>query len=315
LSSGTLWLWLIFNLVVLGLLALDLGVFNRKAHVVTFREATIWSMIWITLALLFNGLILLWQGQELALQFLTGYLLEKSLSVDNIFVFVLIFSSLAVPAAYHHRVLFWGVLGALLMRAALIALGTTLVSLFDWIFYLFGAFLILAGIRLVRQREPEVHPGKNPLVRLAKRFIPLTEEYDGSRFFSRRNGQRVATPLLIALLLIESADLVFALDSIPAVFAITLDPFIVYTSNVFAILGLRSLYFLLAGSVRRFRYLTYGLAGILVFVGIKMLLAQVYHLPIMLSLGVIALLLAASITVSLLYEWKEKRQRERVHVP
>ncbi len=313
-STGSLWLWIIFNVCVLGMLALDLGVFNRKAHVISFREAIIWSIAWIVLALLFNGLVLLWQGPDVALQFLTGYLLEKSLSVDNIFVFVLIFSSLAVPAAYQHRVLFWGVLGALIMRAALIGLGTALVSLFSWVLYLFGALLIITGLRLVYHKQLEVDPNKNWLVRLARRFLPVTD-YDGPRFFSRRQGQRAATPLLIALLLIESVDLVFALDSIPAIFAITLDPFIVYTSNVFAILGLRSLYFLLAGSVQRFAYLKYGIAAILIFVGIKMLLANIYHLPIALSLGVIALLLIGSIIASLLQKRKRKQPGERVPVP
>ena len=298
-TIGTPALWIGFNICVLALLALDLGVFNRKAHVVSFREAAVWSAVWIGLSLLFAGALFLWYGPEVGSQFLTGYLIEKSLSVDNIFIFVLLFSSFAVPAEYQHRVLFWGVLGAIVMRGALIGLGTALVETFHWVLYLFGAFLVITGIRLALHQERDVQPDKNPIVRLARRLFPVTEDYQGARFAVRRDGRWWITPLLVVLLLLESTDLIFALDSIPAIFAITTDPFIVYTSTILAILGLRSLYFLLAGSIERFGYLKYGLAAILVLVGIKMLIADLYHMPIALSLGLIACILAISIGASL----------------
>ncbi len=304
------WWWVGFVAFILAMLALDLSVFNRKAHAISLREAAIWSAVWIGLSLLFNAALYFWQGQEVALEFFTAYLIEKSLSVDNIFVFVLIFSAFGVPAAYQHRVLFWGILGALVMRGALIALGTTLISYFHWVLYGFGAFLVFTGIRLAFERERTIHAERNPLVRLARRFLPVTQEYAGSRFFVRQGGQLMATPLVLVLVLIESTDLIFALDSIPAVLAITLDPFIVYTSNVFAILGLRSLYFLLAGSVQRFRYLNVGLAAILALVGVKMLLTDVAHIPIGISLGGIAIILAVAIGASLLRDWQERRRTD-----
>jgi tellurite resistance protein TerC len=311
-----LWLWIAFNLFVLGLLALDLGVLHRKAHAVGLKEAALWSAAWITLALAFNAALYLWQGPEIGLQFLTGYLIEKSLSVDNIFVFVLLFSTLGVPRAYQHRVLFWGVLGALVTRGALIALGATLIATVHWIFYLFGAFLVVTGIRMAVRREAEVHPKDNLLVRLARRIFPVTDGYEGQRLLVRRSGRLWATPLLIALVLIESTDVLFALDSIPAIFAITSDPFIVYTSNIFAILGLRSLYFLLAGSIQRFSYLHVGLAAILVFVGAKMLLgeADVVHVSIALSLGVIATILVVTVVASLVRE-RLRARADRDTVP
>jgi tellurite resistance protein TerC len=296
----TLWLWLGFTGFVLAMLALDLGVFNRTAHVVSYREAALWSGIWIGLALAFNVVLYLWRGPDVALQFFTGYAIEKALSVDNIFIFVLIFSTFAVPAAYQHRVLFWGVIGALVMRGALILGGTALVATFHWVLYLFGAFLIVTGLRMARHRGHAVHPDRNPLLRLARRLVPVTTDYVGPRFLVWQQGRRWATPLLLVLLLVESTDLIFAVDSIPAIFAVTLDPFIVYTSNVFAILGLRSLYFLLARSMQRFAYLKIGLAAVLVFVGAKMLVAGVYHVPIAVSLGVIALILTSAIVASLL---------------
>lgn len=298
-TIGTPALWIAFNLFVLAMLALDLGVFNRKAHAVRPREAAIWSAVWIGLALTFNAVVYLWQGPEVGLQFLTGYLIEKSLSVDNIFVFVLLFAAFGIPAAYQHRVLFWGVLGALVMRGALIGLGTALIASFSWVLYIFGAFLVITGIRMARPTQHEMHPNQNPVVRLAHRLFPVTEGFEGARFVVRRGRRIYVTPLLIALVLVETTDLVFALDSIPAIFSITLDPFIVYTSNVFAILGLRSLYFLLAGAVQRFRYLKYGLAAVLVLVGVKMLIADIYHVPIALSLGLIAVFLAIAIVASL----------------
>jgi tellurite resistance protein TerC len=302
-SVQILGVWIGFNLAVLVLLALDLGVFNRKAHEITLREAAIWSAVWVGLSLLFNLFIFFWQGTQAGLNFLTAYLIEKSLSVDNIFVFVVIFSSFQVPPRYQHRVLFWGVLGAIVMRGLLIAAGTTLIGLFHWLLYAFGVFLVLTGIRLAwRQEEP--HPEKNPLVRLARRFLPITADFEGPRFFVRKDGRRYITPLLLVVLVVESADLVFALDSIPAIFAITLDPFIVYTSNICAILGLRALYFLLADLVKRFYYLKFGLAVLLVLVGIKLLVADFYHVPIGFSLGAIALILTTAVVASLLFPSK-----------
>ncbi|WIG59382.1 MAG: Integral membrane protein TerC [Ktedonobacterales bacterium] len=298
-ASGTLVAWVAFNIFVLGLLALDLGVINRKAHVVSFKEAAIWSAVWIGLALLFNGFIFFWRGPDVGLQFFTGYIIEKTLSIDNIFVFVLIFSAFAVPAAYQQRVLLWGVLGALVMRGLLIAFGAVLISTFDWVFYVFGAFLVITGARMAFHKEGEIHPNRNIVVRLARRIFPVTDGYEGARFFTRRHGLLYITPLLIVLLVVETTDIIFALDSIPAIFAVTTDPFIVYTSNVFAILGLRSLYFLLAGSVSRFAYLRYGLSAVLVLVGIKMLVAELYHPPLALWLGLIVAILGASIVLSL----------------
>lgn len=307
--EGTIWLWIAFNLFVLLMLALDLGVFHRKAHAVSIKEATIWSVVWIALALLFNlALYFFWDklspnsnytNGEAALAFFTGYLIEKSLSVDNIFVFVLIFTFFAVPAAYQHRVLFWGIIGALLMRGTLIAVGAVLLKEFHWIIYIFGAFLIFTGIRMALHRHEKMHPEQNPIVKLLRRIMPVTDNYEDDKFFIRRAGKLIATPLFLVLLLVESTDLIFAVDSIPAIFAVTEDPFIVYTSNVFAILGLRSLYFLLAGVVDKFYYLKLGLSVVLVFVGTKMVMVDLYKIPVGLSLGVIAGILAISVIASL----------------
>lgn len=294
-------LWIGFNVFVLAMLALDLGVFHRKAHEVKVKEALIWSAVWIVLALLFNLGIYFWRGPETALEFFTGYLIEKSLSVDNIFVFILIFSYFSVPALYQHKVLFWGILGALLMRAILIAVGATLIAKFHWIIYVFGGFLILTGVKMAVQKSTGIHPEKNPLVRLFKRFMPVTNAYHGEKFFIKENGRRFATPLFIVLLIVEFTDLVFAVDSIPAIFAITKEPFIVYTSNVFAILGLRSLYFALAGIMGYFHYLKLGLALVLVFVGAKMMLVDIYKIPIGVSLSVVAGILLISVLVSLIW--------------
>ncbi len=296
----SIWLWVGFHALVFLLLALDLGVFHRKAHAVSLKEASIWSAVWVSLALLFNLGIYLWAGREPALEFLTGYLIEKSLSIDNIFVFVLIFSYFGVPAAYQHRVLFWGVLGALAMRAALILAGAALMHRFHWIIYIFGGFLVYTGIRMAFSKHAAMDPAKNPAVRLLRRLMPVSEGYEGPRFFTRQNGKRLATPLLMVLVLVEFSDLVFAVDSIPAIFAVTTNSFLVYTSNVFAILGLRSLYFLLAGVVGKFRFLKLGLAVVLSFVGAKMLLAGVVKIPITLSLGVILVVLLGSVVISLL---------------
>lgn len=304
-----LWLWIGFNLFVLAMLALDLGVFHRHAHVVSVKEAALWSVVWIGLALLFNaGIYFFWDrlvpgstysNPEAALAFFTGYLIEKSLSVDNIFVFVLIFSYFAVPAAYQHRVLFWGILGALVMRAILIAVGAALLKEFHWIIYVFGAFLIFTGIKMARHRNEELHPERNPIVRLFRRLMPVSDQYEGEKFFIRRAGKLVATPLFLVLLMVESTDLVFAVDSIPAIFAVTSDPFLVYTSNVFAILGLRSLYFVLAGIMHKFHYLKLGLSVVLSFVGLKMVLVDIYKIPTGVSLGVIASILTIAIVASL----------------
>jgi len=302
-------LWIGFNLFVLAMLALDLGVFHRKAHAVGMKEAAAWSAVWIGLALAFNMIVYLWRGPEVALQFFTGYLIEKSLSVDNIFVFVLIFSAFAVPAIYQHRVLFWGILGALVMRGVLIAVGATLLKEFHWIIYLFGAFLIVTGVKMALHRHREMHPERNPVVRLVRRIMPVTDTYEGDRFWVRRAGKFVATPLLLVLVLVETTDLIFAVDSIPAIFAVTQDPFIVYTSNVFAILGLRSLYFLLAGVIDKFYYLKLGLAVVLTFVGVKMTLIDIYKVPTGISLGVIASILLVAVIASFV------RARRQPHLP
>ena len=293
-------MWIGFNVFVLAMLALDLGVFHRKAHEVKVKEALWWSTVWIALALTFNAGIYLFRGEDAALEFLTGYLLEKALSVDNIFVFIMIFAYFRVPALYQHKVLFWGILGALIMRAIFIATGITLLQHFHWIIYVFGAFLILTGIKLAMQHDKEVHPEKNPVLKLFRRFMPVTKNFEGDKFTIKRDGRRFATPLLVVLLMVETTDVIFALDSIPAILAITLDPFIVYTSNVFAILGLRALYFALAGIMQMFHYLSYGLAAILVFVGVKMMIVDFYQLPISVSLGVVAGILAVAVIASLL---------------
>jgi len=309
-GSESIWMWIGFNVFVLAMLALDLGVFHRKAHAVSVKEATIWSVFWITLALAFNVGVYFWRGSETAFEFLAGYLIEKSLSVDNIFVFVLIFTAFSVPATSQHRVLFWGILGALVMRGALILIGAILLKQFHWIIYLFGAFLIFTGVKMAVHRNEEAHPEKNPLINLLRRFIPLTHHYDGDKFFVRHAGKLLATPLLLVLFVVESTDLVFAVDSIPAIFAVTQDPFIVYTSNVFAILGLRSLYFVFASVVNKFYYLKLGLSAILAFVGVKMVLVDVYKIPITVSLSVIALILVIAMVAS----WLRAR-REIATVP
>jgi tellurite resistance protein TerC len=294
-------LWGAFNLFVVGMLALDLGVFHRKAHEVRIREALFWSAFWILLSLLFNLGIYFWRGSVTALEFLTGYLLEKSLSVDNIFVFVMIFTYFRVPYVHQHKVLFWGILGALIMRALFIGIGITLIQKFHWVLYIMGGFLILTGIKMATQKDEQINPERNPVLRLIRRFVRVTENYEGGRFFVRRSGQLFATPLFIVVLVVETTDVVFAVDSIPAILAITLDPFIVFTSNVFAILGLRALYFALAGVVRLFHYLPYGLSLILVFVGIKMLLVDIYKIPIGIALGIVAAVLAISVLASIVY--------------
>jgi tellurite resistance protein TerC len=300
------------------MLALDLGVFHRKAHAVSGKEALTWSLVWISLSLVFNAVIyFFWDrmapnsaytNSEAALAFFTGYLIEKSLSVDNIFVFILIFSFFAVPAAYQHRVLFWGILGALIMRGTLIAVGAALLHEFHWIIYVFGAFLIFTGIRMAWHHEENLQPDKNPVVKFFRRFMPVTENFEKDQFFVRRAGKLFATPLFLILLVVESTDLIFAVDSIPAIFAVTQDPFIVYTSNVFAILGLRALYFLLANVMDQFQYLKFGLSAVLVFIGVKMVIVDFYKIPIGISLGVVAGILRFSILASL---WKAKQEKAK----
>ncbi|MEZ4363802.1 MAG: TerC family protein [Kofleriaceae bacterium] len=299
-TIGSPLLWVGFIVFVLAMLAIDLGVFHKQAHEVSIKEAGIWSAVWVALALVFNVGVYFWFGPDRALEFTTGYLIEKALAVDNIFVFVVIFTTFGIPAIYQHRVLFWGVLGALVMRAFFIVLGGAFLQRFHWAIYVFGAILAITGLKLLLQRNQELHPDRNPLVRAFQTVFPLTSELHGDKFLVRQYGRRFATPLLLALVAVEVTDLIFAVDSIPAIFAITKDPFIVFTSNIFAILGLRSLYFLLAGVITKFAYLKVGLAVVLIFVGAKMALMEVYKVPIAASLGIIAGILGASIVVSLL---------------
>ena len=299
------WPWIGFNVFVLIMLALDLGVFNRKSHVISVKESISWTLVWIALALTFNLGIGHFMGNDKALEFLTGYVIEKSLSVDNIFVIALLFSYFSVPPRYQHKVLFWGILGALVMRASMIAVGAKLIAEFAWIIYIFGAFLILTGIKMIAKQETDIHPEQTFVVRLFRRFIPVTRDYHDGHFFVRQQGALMATPLFIALLVVEFTDLIFAVDSIPAIFAVTRDPFIVYTSNVFAILGLRSLYFALAGVLDKFHYLKFGLGLVLTFVGIKMLLGHSpWRIDTHISLGVIILILTGSVIASLV--WPKK---------
>jgi len=304
-------MWVAFNVFVLLMLAVDLGVVHRHAHTVRLKEALIWSGIWIALALLFALGIYSWYGPQSALEFLAGYLIEKSLSVDNIFVFVLIFAYFKVPALYQHKVLFWGILGALVMRAIFIFAGIALLQRLHWIIYVFGALLIVTGIKMAMEKDKEIHPDKNPVLRLFRRLVPVTEDYHADHFFVQRFGHYAATPLFIVLLVVETTDIIFAVDSIPAILAITVDPFLVYTSNVFAILGLRALYFALAGVMQLFHYLHYGLSAILVFVGAKMLLADIYKLPVGVALGVIAGILLISVIASIM----RPHQRDVVTTP
>ena len=306
-SIGSPLLWGGFAAFVIAVLALDLGVFHRKAHAVTLREAATWSVVWVTLALVFNAVVWFWLGPTKALEFTTGYVIEEALSVDNIFVFLVLFTFFKVPPAFQHRVLFWGILGAIVMRALFIFAGATLLARFHWVIYLFGGILVVTGIRLFAQRDEEPDPERNPVLRLFRRFVPTVSEYHGQRFTVVKNGRRFATPLLAVLVAVEATDLIFAIDSIPAVFAVTQDPFIVYTSNIFAILGLRAMYFLLAGVMDRFRYLKHGLATVLVFVGVKMLIAEVYKIPIGVSLGVVASILAVAIGASLVVSSRQQR--------
>ncbi|MBD1209988.1 MAG: TerC family protein [Ignavibacteria bacterium] len=293
-----LYWWIGFHIFIFLMLALDLGVFHRKSHTVTVREALTWSAVWISLALIFNAGVFFVRGYDSALEFLAGYLLEESLSVDNLFVFLLLFSYFKVPADYQHKVLFWGIVGALVMRALFIGIGAVLIAQFHYILYLFGIFLVITGVRMAFDKGDEVNPENNILVKVFRRFFPVSDKYDGSKFFTLENGERKATLLFIVLLIVEATDILFAVDSIPAVFAVTQDPFIVYTSNIFAILGLRSLYFALAGIMNLFHYLKFGLSIILSFIGVKMLIMDIYKIPIGAALGFVIFVLVASIVAS-----------------
>ena len=300
-------LFIAFNIGVLAVLAIDLGIFNKKAHAATVKEAAAWSTVWITLSLGFAGLILHLYGRQPALEFVTGYVIEYSLSVDNIFVIVLIFSYFRIPEKYQHRVLFWGIIGALVMRGAMIGGGALLIERFHWVIYVFGAFLIFTGIRMATHDESDIEPEANPILRLVRRIMPITHDYRGQDFFVKEPPTRgaapaiMATPLFVVLVLVETTDLIFAVDSIPAIFAVTRDPFLVYTSNVCAILGLRSLYFLLAGVINKFHLLKLGIAAVLTFVGVKMLLSGYYEIPIHISLFVIVAVLAVSVIASMVF--------------
>ena len=291
--------WILFNLFVVAMLVLDLGILNRRSHRVSFREALAWSGVWIALAAAFAVLELFWHGRAQALQFVTGYVIELSLSVDNLFVFLVIFRYFKVPDQHQHKVLFWGILGALLMRGVFIVAGVGLIGRFSWITYAFGALLVYSGLKLLRQGEMEIHPEKNPVLRVFRRALPVTKDYVGGQFFTRRDVL-YATPLFVVLLVVETSDILFAVDSIPAVLAITLNAFIVYTSNVFAILGLRSMYFALAGVMDLFHYLHYGLSMVLIFIGLKMLGARYVNIPTGWALTIVIFVLGSSILASLL---------------
>ena len=308
--ANNIWFWVAFNGFVLALLALDLGLLGKKAHVIHVREAAVRSACWFLLSMSFAAALFFWKGKDPSLTFVAGYLIELSLSVDNIFVMVVIFSYFGVPPVYQHRVLFWGILGALIMRGTFIVVGAWLLAQFHFIIYIFGGLLVLTGIRMAVKEEKPFDGEDNPIVKLVRRLVPMTSRYDGKKFFTIENGKRFATPLLLVLVLIEFTDLVFAIDSIPAIFAVTQDPFLVYTSNVFAILGLRSLYFLLAGVVDKFRFLRYGLAFILTFVGVKMLIAEKVHIDTEVSLLVVALGIIVSVVASALIPAKEADQSD-----
>ena len=298
-ANNSIGLWVAFNALILALVLVDLMVFSRRSHAPNVREALVWSGVWITIALAFNALVYAVRGSQAGLEFLAGYLIEKSLSVDNLFVFVLIFSYFGVPAAYRHTVLFWGILGALVMRLGFILAGVALLERFHWLIYLFGAVLVLSGIKMWTAKDRKLDPSRNPVVRLFRHLVPVTDGFEGGRLLLRRAGRWMATPLLVVLVVVETTDLIFAIDSIPAVLAVTRDPFIVYSSNAFAMIGLRALFFALAGLMGLFHRLHYGLSAILVFVGGKMVLAETWEIPIAVSLAVVGAILAVSIAASL----------------
>lgn len=298
-------MWTIFGGLVVVMMALDLAVFHRRSHEIGFKEAALWSLVWIGLALAFAGVVAHFRDRHAALEFLTGYVIEESLSVDNLFVFLLIFAYFKVPAQYQHGVLFWGILGAMAFRAVFILLGVALITKFGWVIYVFGAILIYSGIKMATSEDKEIEPEKNPVVKLFRRFMPVTTEYDGSKFFVMRDGRRWATPLLLVLVVVETTDLIFAVDSIPAVLAITQDKFIVYTSNIFAIMGLRALYFALKGTMDMFHHLHYGLCVILIFIGVKMCGSHFFHISTGVALAVVGGVLALSVVASLVWPAKK----------
>jgi tellurite resistance protein TerC len=293
-------LWIAFGVVVLLMLAIDLGVFNRKAHEIGFREALVWSIVWTVVALLFNGAVFLYLGPERGLEFFTGYVIERALSFDNLFVFVLIFSYFGVPRQYHHRALFWGVVGALVTRAIFIAAGVALIVRFEWILYFFGAVLVYSGWKMLREKDVEVHPDRNLIIRAARTLFPVTADFGAGRFFVRKEHRLFLTPLFLVLITIETTDIVFAVDSIPAVFGVTHDPFVAFTSNIFAILGLRASYFLLESILKTFKYLSHGLSVVLIFIGLKMLIADIVHIPIGMALAIVIAVLGVAIVASMI---------------
>ena len=299
-------LWIAFGVVVVLMLAIDLGVFNRKAHEIGFKEALIWSIVWTVVALLFNGAVFLFAGPERGLEFFTGYVIERALSFDNLFVFVLIFSYFGVPRQYHHRALFWGVVGALVTRALFIAAGVALIVRFEWILYFFGAILVYSGWKMLKEKDVEVHPDRNLIIRAARTLFPVTAEFGAGRFFLRKDRRLFLTPLFLVLITIETTDIVFAVDSIPAVFGVTHDPFIAFTSNIFAILGLRASYFLLESILKTFKYLSHGLSVVLIFIGLKMLLVDFVHIPIGIALAIVITVLAVAIVASLIVQPRKR---------
>jgi tellurite resistance protein TerC len=303
---GTPLLWLIFNLFVLATIALDLGVFHRRPHKMKTREALIWTFIWIGLSIAFGLGVIRFSGEQCGLEFFTGYVIEKALSVDNLFLFLVIFRTFAVDEKIQHRLLEWGIVGALMMRGAMIAAGAGLIERFSWVLYLFGAFLVFTGLHMLLAKKAEMHPEENRISRFARKYLRVTKEYEGSKFFVRNGGKLFATPLFVALLIVEITDITLAVDSIPAIFGITRDPFIVYTSNVFAILGLRAMYFLLAGVLGRLRYLTAGLSFVLTFIGAKMIAEPWVHISVEISLGIVAGILLVALASSLLVGAKAK---------
>ncbi len=298
----SIWLWVSFGAFILVMLSIDLGMFNRRAHSVSYKEAALWSTVWISLAAVFAGFIFFHFGKTRGLEFVTGYLIELSLSIDNLFVFILLFAYFKVPDKFQHRVLFWGVLGALLMRISMILIGAELIETFHWINYLFGAFLVYTGLKMLREGETEIEPSSNPIVKLVTRYVPIVHRYEEEKFFTVVDGRRTGTLLLLVLVIVEITDLLFAVDSIPAIFAVTNDRFILYTSNVFAILGLRSLFFLLAQVIQKFEYLRVGLAVVLAFIGIKMLLGELgIEIPIALALAGVVSILTSSVLASMIW--------------
>jgi TerC family integral membrane protein len=314
-SVGTPLLWATFSILIFVVLAIDLGFFHRKAHEVRFREAISWVVVWVTLALLFAWGVHWKFGSVKALEFLTGYIIEEALSIDNVFVFIVIFAFFRVPKQYQHRILFWGILGALVMRAIFIFAGAALLQRFHWILYVFGGILIVTGIRMLMGKDEEIHPEKNLVYRAFRRVVPMSHTYHGQKFFVVENGRRMATPLLLVLVVVEATDVLFAVDSIPAIFAITTDPFIIYTSNIFAILGLRNLYFVVARFMEKFHFLKIGLAFVLLFVGVKMLIADYYKIPIGMSLAVVAGVLVISVIISILRPQKPEEFVAQIQEP